>query len=64
MKTITYLRASNDKQEINSIVIITLFSLFAELEWDFIDLRTKEALALKKAQSIKLGKPVGTIQKE
>jgi DNA invertase Pin-like site-specific DNA recombinase len=43
-------------------VMITLFSLFAELERDLVSLRTKEALAAKKTQGIKLGKPKGTIQ--
>ena len=43
-------------------VMITLFSLFAELERDLVSLRTKEALAVKKAQGVKLGKPKGTIQ--
>ena len=38
-------------------------ALFAELEKDLISLRTKEALAAKKKQGIKLGKPKGTIQK-
>jgi len=47
----------------NSKVIITLFSLFAELERDLISLRTKEALAAKKAQGKLLGKPKGTLQK-
>lgn len=47
----------------NSKIIITLFSLFSELERDLISLRTKEALASKKAQGIKLGKPKGTLQK-
>ena len=42
--------------------MITLFSLFAELERDLVSLRTKEALAAKKAQGVKLGKPKGTIQ--
>jgi len=51
------------KQDMNSKIIITLFSLFAELEKDMISLRTKEALSAKKAQGIKLGKPKGTIQK-
>jgi DNA invertase Pin-like site-specific DNA recombinase len=36
--------------------------LFAELERDLVSLRTKEALAAKKAQGVKLGKPKGTIQ--
>jgi DNA invertase Pin-like site-specific DNA recombinase len=43
-------------------VMITLFSLFAELERDLVSLRTKEALAAKKTQGIKLGKPKGTLQ--
>ena len=42
--------------------MITLFSLFAELERDLISLRTKEALAAKRSQGIRLGKPKGTIQ--
>jgi DNA invertase Pin-like site-specific DNA recombinase len=50
-------------QDMNSKIIITLFSLFAELERDLISLRTKEVLAAKKGQGIKLGKPKGTIQK-
>ncbi|WP_330959474.1 hypothetical protein [Xenorhabdus nematophila] len=44
-------------------MIVTLFSLFGELERDFISLRTKEALASKKAKGHTLGKPKGTIQK-
>ena len=46
-----------------SKIMITLFSLFAELERDLISLRTKEALANKKSQGIRLGKPKGTVQK-
>ena len=46
-----------------SKIVITLFSLFAELERDLISLRTKEALAAKRAQGMKLGKSKGTIQK-
>ena len=51
------------KQDINSKVSLTLFSLFGELERDLISLRTKEALASKKRQGQILGKPKGTIQK-
>lgn len=51
------------QHDMSSKIIITLFSLFAELERDLISLRTKEALATKKRQGIKLGKPEGTIQK-
>lgn len=49
--------------DMTSKVMITLFSLFSELERDLISLRTKEALASKKAQGIRLGKPKGTLQK-
>ncbi len=51
------------QHDMNSKVMITLFSLFAELERDLVSLRTKEALAVKKSLGIKLGKPKGTIQK-
>jgi len=49
--------------DMTSKIIVTLFSLFAELERDLISLRTKEALASKKAKGIRLGKPRGVIQK-
>jgi DNA invertase Pin-like site-specific DNA recombinase len=51
------------KQDINSKIIVTLFSLFAELERDIVSIRTKEALAMRKSQGFKLGKPKGIIQK-
>jgi len=51
------------QHDMNSKIIITLFSLFGELERDLVSVRTREALAAKKAQGIKLGKPKGTIQK-
>ena len=51
------------EHDMNSKIIITLFSLFGELERDLVSLRTKEALVAKKSQGIKLGKPKGTIQK-
>lgn len=51
------------QHDMNSKIIVTLFSLFAELERDLISVRTKEALAAKKSQGIKLGKPKGTVQK-
>ena len=38
------------QQDMNSKIIITLFSLFSELERDLISLRTKEALSAKRAQ--------------
>src|SRR5271165_2896049 len=48
---------------LNSKIIITLFSLFSELERDLISLRTKEALSAKRAQGQILGEPKGTLQK-
>ena len=54
------IRAGHD---MTSKIIVTFFSLFAELERDLISLRTKEALAAKKAKGKRLGKPKGTIQK-
>ena len=51
------------RQGMNSKIIITLFSLFSELERDLISLRTKEALKAKQLQGVTLGKPKGTIQK-
>jgi DNA invertase Pin-like site-specific DNA recombinase len=51
------------QHDMNSKVMITLFSLFAELERDFISIRIKEALAAKRAQGVRLGKPKGVIQK-
>ena len=50
------------KHDMSSKIIVTLFSLFSELERDLVSMRTKEALAAKKAQGVKLGKPKGTIQ--
>jgi len=52
-------RSRNDLQ---SLTMVTLLSLFAEMERMMISRRTKEALATKKAQGIQLGKPMGTIQ--
>ena len=49
--------------DMQSKVMITLFSLFGELERDLVSLRTKEALAAKKAQGVILGKPKGTFKK-
>ena len=42
-----------------SKVMITMFSLVADLERDLISQRTKEALATKKADGIRLGRPAG-----
>ena len=49
--------------DMQSKVIVTVFGLLAELERDIIAQRTREALAAKKANGKRLGKPRGTIQK-
>jgi DNA invertase Pin-like site-specific DNA recombinase len=56
------LSLNKNQDDIQSITMITLLSLFAQLERMMISRRTKEALAAKKAQGIILGKPKGTIQ--
>ncbi len=43
-------------------ILITVFSMLAELERDFISERTKEGLWARVAKGIKLGKPKGTLQ--
>lgn len=50
------------QDDIQSLTMITMLSLFAQLERVMISRRTKEALAVKKAQGVSLGKPKGTIQ--
>ena len=56
------INASN-KDDMVSKVMVTMLSLFAELERDLISHRTKEALRSKKVQGQVLGKPKGTVQK-
>ncbi len=53
----------NNKNDFTSKAMITLLSLFSELERDLISQRTKEALKARKASGVKLGKPKGSIQK-
>ena len=48
-----------DRHSMQSKVMITMFSLVADLERDLISQRTKEALATKKADGIRLGRPAG-----
>ena len=55
------INASNNNDMVSK-VMITMFSLFAELERDLISHRTKEALRSKKASGVHLGKPKGTVQ--
>ena len=56
------LMLDRNQSDLQSLTMVTLLSLFAEMERMMISRRTKEALATKKAQGIKLGKPVGTLQ--
>jgi len=46
-----------------SKIVATVLGLVAEIERDFISARTKEALAKRKAEGIKLGRPVGASKK-
>ena len=56
------LMLDRNQSDLQSLTMVTLLSLFAEMERMMISQRTKEALATKKAQGITLGKPVGTVQ--
>ena len=56
------LQLDKEQDDMQSLTMITLLSLFAQMERMMISRRTKEALAARKAQGIQLGKPKGTIQ--
>ena len=49
---------------INSKVLAFAFSLSAEIEKQLISQRTKEALARKKSEGMKLGRPKGSLSKK
>ena len=51
-------------ENINSKIIAFAFALAAEIERNLISQRTKEALALRKAAGIKLGRPPGKSRKK
>ncbi len=53
----------NGSQDMQIKVMVTMFSLFAEIERDLISMRTKEGLAAAKASGKKLGRPKGTLGK-
>ena len=51
------------KQDLTARVMVTMFSLFAEIERELISRRTKEALAVARAEGKKLGRPKGILGK-
>ena len=53
----------NNQHDMTNKILLTIFSMVAELERDFISERTKEGLRARKEMGIKLGKPKGIIQK-
>ena len=53
----------NDKHDIQSKTMITMFSLFSEIERDLISERTKEGLKRARAEGKLLGRPKGALGK-
>jgi len=53
----------NGKRNMQTKVMVTLFSLFAEIERDLISERTKQGLAAAKAKGKLLGRPKGSLGK-
>lgn len=51
-----------ESQDTSTRALAAVIRQFAELELEFVSLRTKEVLAAKKAQGVPLGKRKGTIQ--
>ncbi|QHV99303.1 recombinase family protein [Spirosoma endbachense] len=49
-------------RDMTTKVLLTVFSMMAELERDFVSERTKEGLRARKERGIILGKPKGVIQ--
>jgi DNA invertase Pin-like site-specific DNA recombinase len=54
---------NGQKKDISTKVMLTTFSLFAEIERDLISERTKLGLAAAKARGKKLGRPKGSLSK-
>jgi DNA invertase Pin-like site-specific DNA recombinase len=53
----------NGRQDIQTKVMITMFSLFSEIERDLISERTKEGLKRARAEGKLLGRPKGSLGK-
>ena len=51
------------KQDIQTKVMVTMFSLFAEIERDLISERTKEGIAAARAKGKVIGRPKGALGK-
>ena len=52
----------NDTDNMTNKILLTILSMVADWERDFISGRTKEGLRVREAKGIKLGKPLGTLQ--
>lgn len=52
----------DNTNDMTNKILLTIFSMLAELEQDFISERTKEGLNVLKSKGITLGKPKGTVQ--
>lgn len=52
-----------EKGDITSTIMATILGMVAQIEREFISMRTKEALAQRKAAGIKLGRPFGRLEK-
>lgn len=55
------LTLDKDQDDIQSLTMISLLSLFAQMERLMIGKHTREALATRKAQGVTLGKPKWTM---
>ena len=53
----------NDEGNLQTKVMIALFSIFAEIEHDLISQRTKQGMATAKAKGKKIGRPKGALGK-
>ena len=53
----------HNHQDLVNTVMLTVFSMLANLERNLISQRTKEGLAARKSRGVQLGKPKGTIQR-
>ena len=51
------------KQDIQTKVMVTMFSLFAEIERDLISERTKEGIAAARSRGKVIGRPKGALGK-